>query len=100
MRSLLPAPSRRCRWFGVFVGCDRRAEPGAPFERFRFQGGVALAEGRRVGGELISRCFQIPEEVPEHHPPIISAASTPQQGKPSLDALKLLLDGPHGSPFP
>jgi hypothetical protein len=49
---------------------------------------------------LIAQSVQVFEKAPEHHAPVILSAGALDEGEPSLDALKLLFDGPHGSlPF-
>jgi hypothetical protein len=97
MTILLPAPSstdRRCS--GIFVGCHRRAELGAPGQRSGFDDREALVEVRRRRGGFTAEGVQVLEHAPEDHPPIIAAAGALDEGESSPDAPKLLVERPCG----
>jgi len=61
MRILLSAPSPGRLGCGIFVGCDRGAELGAPGKGSDFEGCEAFVEVRGSRGGFIAESVQILE---------------------------------------
>jgi hypothetical protein len=90
----LPSTGRLC--FGIFVGCHRGTYLSAPLKSFCFNGREALAKVRGSRGDFTAERVQLLEHAPEDHPPVIPAAGAPDEGESALQALKLLVERPHG----